>query len=135
MITENYKKFIREEERKWSCRSKKTSSECPDSFANSEELEDAGSSLIEKEFVMALNDAEEISENMLTRSEESYRKSAKSKELEDGYDKEIDIDDVEVNKNLMSKDAENMNQNLVKKKIRKWCYEQVMRSWLVYSPS
>ena len=84
---------------------------------------------------MALNDAEEISENMLTRSEESYRKSAKSKELEDGYDKEIDIDDVEVNKNLMSKDAENMNQNLVKKKIRKWCYEQVMRSWLVYSPS
>ncbi|KAF5286467.1 hypothetical protein FQA39_LY16295 [Lamprigera yunnana] len=35
-------------------------------------------------------------------------KSATSEELEDGFDKEIDIDDVEVNKNLISKDAENI---------------------------
>ena len=87
-----------------------TSSECPENSTNSKVLEDAGLSSTEKEFVTASNDAEKISENILTRYSENSnsRKSAISKELEDRSDKEIDIDDVEVNKNLMSKDAENI---------------------------
>lgn len=81
-------------------------------------MKDAGLSSTEKEFDMTSNDAEKITENILTRSSENSnsRKYATSEELEDGSDKEIDTDDVEVNKNLMSKDAENI-KNLISRPI------------------
>lgn len=81
-------------------------------------MKDAGLSSTEKEFDMTSNDAEKITENILTSSSENSNsiKYATSEELEDGSDKEIDTDDVEVNKNLMSKDAENI-KNLISRPI------------------
>ena len=88
------------------------SSECPLNSSSSKDLEGPWVKFNGKELFTASNDTEKISENLLTRSSENsnYRKFASSEESEDGSDKEIDIDDAEVSKNLMSKDTESIKK-------------------------